>query len=75
MLEARIQDKETGLTPLDGLTIMMLIALFPPCIATMMTTKTETQSVGWTAFSIVYPVILSSLVAVLLFQVGRLLGF
>ena len=75
VLEARIQDRETGLTPLDGLTIMMLIALFPPCIATMMTTKTETQSVGWTAFSIVYPVILSSLVAVLLFQVGRLLGF
>ena len=75
VLEARIQDKETGLTPLDGLTIMILIALFPPCIATMMATKTETQSIGWTAFSILYPVVLSSLVAVFVFQLGRLFGF
>ncbi|UTC90966.1 ferrous iron transport protein B [Treponema denticola] len=75
VLEARIQDKETGLTPLDGLTIMILIALFPPCIATVMATKTETQSVGWTLFSVMYPVVLSSLVAVLVFQLGRLFGF
>ncbi|CEM63107.1 ferrous iron transport protein B [Treponema phagedenis] len=75
LLEARIQDKETGMTPLDGLTIMILIALFPPCIATMIATKTETQSIGWTAFSVIYPVVLSSLVAVFVFQFGRLLGF
>lgn len=75
VLEERIQNQETGMTPLDGLAIMILVSLFPPCIATVMATHTETQSVGWTLFSIVYPIVLSSLVAVLVFQTGCLLGF
>lgn len=75
VLEERIQNQETGMTPLDGLTIMILISLFPPCIATVMATHTETRSIGWTLFSILYPVVLSSLVAVLVFQTGCLLGF
>ncbi|MEL3906685.1 MAG: ferrous iron transport protein B [Treponema sp.] len=74
-LEARIQNNETGMTALDGLAIMILIALFPPCIATMMAIKTETRSWKWALFSIVYPVFLGGIVATIVFQAGRLLGF
>ncbi|WP_225969043.1 ferrous iron transport protein B [Treponema pedis] len=75
VLEERIQNQDTGMTPLDGLAIMILISLFPPCIATIMATHTETQSIGWTLFSMLYPIVLSSLVAVLVFQLGCLFGF
>ncbi|MGP1593666.1 MAG: ferrous iron transport protein B [Treponema sp.] len=74
-LQARIQNNETGMTPLDGLVIMILIALFPPCIATMMAIKTETQSWKWALFSIVYPVFLGGIVSTFVYQVGRLLGY
>lgn len=74
-LEARIQNNETGMTALDGLAIMILIALFPPCIATMMAIKTETRSWKWALFSITYPVVLGGLVATIIYQIGRLLGF
>ncbi|WP_253694400.1 hypothetical protein [Treponema sp. OMZ 791] len=49
--------------------------LIIPCIATVMATKTETHRAGWALFSVLYPVVLSSLVAVLVFQLGRLFGF
>ncbi|MGP1576992.1 MAG: ferrous iron transport protein B [Treponema sp.] len=74
-LQARIQNNETGMTPLDGLVIMILIALFPPCIATMMAIKTEAQSWKWALFSIVYPVFLGGIVSTLVYQIGRLLGY
>lgn len=74
-LEARIKNNETGMTALDGLVIMLLISLFPPCIATMMAIKTETQSWLWMAFSVLYPVALGGILATLVFQIGRLLGF
>ena len=63
------------MTALDGLAIMILIALFPPCIATMMAIKTETRSWKWALFSITYPVVLGGLVATIIYQIGRLLGF
>ena len=74
-LEARIKNNETGMTALDGLVIMLLISLFPPCIATMLAIKTETQSWLWMAFSVLYPVALGGILATLVFQIGRLLGF
>lgn len=74
-LEVRIKKNETDMTALDGLVIMILIALFPPCVATMMAIKTETQSWLWTAFSVLYPVALGGVLAVLIFQIGRLFGF
>ena len=74
-LEARIKNNETGMTALDGLVIMLLISLFPPCIATMMAIKTETQSWLWMAFSVLDPVALGGILATLVFQIGRLLGF
>ena len=74
-LQARIQNNETGMTALDGLVIVLLIALFPPCIATMMAIKTETRSWTLALFSIVYPVFLGGIIATVVFQVGKLLGF
>ncbi len=74
-LEERIKGGETGLSALDGLVIMLLIALFPPCVAVMMTIKSETGSWLWMAFSVVYPVALGGIIAVIVYQVGTLLGF
>ena len=74
-LEERIKGGETGLSALDGLVIMLLIALFPPCVAVMMTIKSETGSWMWMTFSVVYPVILGGVIAVVVYQLGTLLGF
>ncbi len=75
LLEESIKAGEGGMTALDGLVVMLLIALFPPCIATVIVIRTETRSTGWTLFTLLYPVVLGSLVAVLVFQTGCLLGF
>ncbi len=61
--------------PLHALAIMVFIALFPPCIATMILIKLETGSWKWLIFAIIYPIILGFLAAALVFQTGLLLGF
>ncbi len=61
--------------PLHALAIMIFIALFPPCIATMMMIKIESGSWKWLGFAIVFPVILGFLLASLVFQAGLFLGF
>ncbi len=64
-----------GFRPLHALAIMVFIALFPPCIATMMMIKVESGSWKWLAFAIVFPIILGFIAASIVFQVGLILGF
>ena len=74
VLQDRLQE-DSGMTALDGLAILILIALFPPCIATAIVIRTETKSTGWTLFSLLYPVFVGGLAATFVFQLGALLGF
>ena len=66
---------EGGFRPLHALAIMIFIAFFPPCIATLMMIKVESGSIKWLVFAAVYPILFGFLVASLVFQSGLLLGF
>ena len=73
-LETRIAAKETGITPLNALALMLFMVLYPPCIATAIAVKVQTGSVKWMLFSIGYPVFLGLASAVLVFSAGSTLG-
>lgn len=62
-------------TKLNGICMMIALALFPPCIPTLTLIKTETGKVGWMLFVTIYPIILGFMISILVFQLGTLLGF
>lgn len=62
-------------TPLTAVSFMVMTLLYTPCAATIATVKKETNSMKWTIFMIVYPFILGWIGAVLIYQIGSLLGF
>lgn len=62
-------------TPLTALSFMAMTLLYTPCTAVIATVKKETNSYKWAAFVAIYPFILGWLVAVVIYQVGSLLGF
>lgn len=62
-------------TPLSAYAFMVMTLVYVPCVATIGAIKRETNSWGWTAFALGYSLALGWLLAVLVFQVGSLLGF
>ncbi|WP_010243092.1 ferrous iron transport protein B [Acetivibrio cellulolyticus] len=62
-------------TPLSALSFMVMTLIYIPCVATIGAIKRETNSWGWTAFAIGYSLVLGWVMAVIVFQVGRLLGY
>lgn len=62
-------------TPLTAVSFLAMTLLYTPCAAVLGTVKRETNSIKWTIFMAVYTFILGWIVAVLIYQVGRLLGF
>lgn len=73
-LEKRMAEKETDFTPLHALSLLLVMALFPPCIATVLTIKIQTNSVKWMLFSMAYQMLLGITVASVVFTGGSLLG-
>ncbi|MEA1995630.1 MAG: ferrous iron transport protein B [Campylobacterota bacterium] len=73
-LETTMKKKEKGWTPLHALAIILFMAMYPPCIPTFVMMKLETGSWKWMLFGITYPIILGSVIAVLVFSGGNLLG-
>jgi ferrous iron transport protein B len=61
-------------TPLSAYAFMVMTLIYIPCIATIAAIKRETNSWGWTIFAISYSLILGWLMAVLVYQIGRLIG-
>lgn len=59
---------------LTAYTFMVFVLLYTSCIATIGVIKRETNSWKWTAFSMIYQSIVAWVVAMLVFQVGSLLG-
>jgi len=47
------------------------MTLTPPCIATMIMIKYQTNSYGWMIFATFYPIILGLIVSSLVFTIGR----
>jgi ferrous iron transport protein B len=62
-------------TPLSAVSFMVMTLLYTPCAATLGTIKKETGSSKWALFSAVYTFAIGWLLAVMVFQIGGLLGF
>jgi ferrous iron transport protein B len=69
-----IATTETGLTIWHALAILAFVALFPPCIATLIMVKTETNSFRWMLFTAIYPIVVGFVFAVIIFQFGMHFG-
>jgi ferrous iron transport protein B len=67
--------RDTGMTPLSALSMMVFVLLYLPCLATTAAIRRETGSYKWMFFSIGYSTSVAWLMAFLVYQAGRLLGF
>jgi ferrous iron transport protein B len=72
-LEERLAEKEKGWTPLHAVAMILFMALYPPCIPTLLMIKLQ-AGWKWMLFATVYPIILGFILAVLAFSGGNLLG-
>lgn len=62
-------------TPLTAVSFMVMVLFYTPCAATIATVKKETNSYKWPIFIALYTFAIGWLSAVLVYQVGTLLGF
>ena len=62
-------------TPLTAISFMVMSLLYTPCLVALGAVKKETNSWKWTIFTAVYTFAVAWIAAVLVFQVGSLLGF
>ena len=67
--------KTSGMTALGAFSMMIFVLLYIPCIATVATIRKETNSIKWTLFSIGYTTMVAWLMAFIVYNGGRLLGF
>jgi len=72
-LSERIKEQNTGWTPLHAAAMILFMAFYPPCVATLVTLFTQ-AGFKWMLFALVYPIILGFVVAILVFSGGTLLG-
>ena len=63
-----------GFGPLNAYALMVFCLLYTPCVATLATVRKETHSTSWTLKMVVFQLLLAYAAAVLVFQVGSLLG-
>lgn len=72
-LEKRMAEKEKGWTPLHAAAMMLFMAMYPPCISTLLMIQVE-AGIKWMLLALIYPIILGAGIAVLIFTGGNLLG-
>ena len=74
-LEERMgaERKAAGYTGLTAVAVMLFFALYPPCLATTIMVRVQTNSYRWMGFSIVFPTILGLTVASLTYTIGTAL--
>lgn len=75
-LEERMgaEGRAAGYTALGAVAVMLFFALYPPCLATTIMVRVQTQSYRWMLFSILFPTALGLGVASLVFTAGGVLG-
>ncbi|MGB7401304.1 MAG: ferrous iron transport protein B [Arcobacter sp.] len=59
-------------SPLSAVAIIIFMALTPPCIATMIMIKIQTNSLKWMLFALFYPITLGLICAIFIFQMGTI---
>ncbi|WP_072681308.1 ferrous iron transport protein B [Arcobacter sp. LA11] len=62
--------QNSGYTPLHGTAIIIFMILTPPCIATMIVVKMQTNSYRWMLFAIFFPVFLGISISSIIFTTG-----
>lgn len=72
-LEERMAREERGITPLHALAMMVFMAMYPPCIPTLLMVYAET-SLKWMLLTMFYPMVLGLGFAVAIFSGGSALG-
>lgn len=70
-----IETIRQAFTPLSALSFMVMTLLYVPCVATVGAIRRETNSRNWAITSVIYTCAIGWTAAVILYQVGRLLGF
>ncbi|MCB2190439.1 MAG: ferrous iron transport protein B [Deltaproteobacteria bacterium] len=75
-LGAAMRDSAGGepITALNATALMLFMALFPPCLATIIMVRVATRRYGWMLFAFAYPSLLGILVAILVYSGGGALG-
>lgn len=65
----------TAFTPLSALAFMVFSQIYTPCVTALGTIKKEAGSLKWMFFAAIYMFALGWVAALLVYQIGRLLGF
>ncbi len=66
---------QNAFTPLTAVSFMVMTLLYTPCAAVIGTIRKETNSYKWAIFTALYTFAIGWVGAVLVFQIGQLLGF
>ncbi|MBN2065747.1 MAG: ferrous iron transport protein B [Candidatus Thermoplasmatota archaeon] len=66
---------DANFTALTSLGVMVFTLIYMPCLATVGVIKKETGSWKWTLFAIVYGIALAYILVLILYNVGRFIGF
>ncbi|WNB93787.1 ferrous iron transport protein B [Bacillus sp. NEB1478] len=62
-------------SPLSAFSFMVFVLLYVPCLATVATIRKEAGSAKWTYFSVGYALVIAYVLSLVIYQVGRLLGY
>lgn len=62
-------------TPIHAVAMLIFMILTPPCIATMVVVKLQTDSYRWMSFAIVFPISLGLITSALFFTLATKLGW
>ncbi len=73
-LSASLAATETDWGVWHKLAIILFIAMFPPCLATIIVIKNETASWKYALFAFTYPIVFGFILAALVFQIGTRLA-
>ena len=75
-LEERMgaEQRAQGYTALTAVAVMLFFALYPPCLATTIMVRVQSNSYRWMAFSVIFPTALGLTVASLTYTIGGALG-
>jgi len=66
--------ERSGLTPLAAYAFLVFVLIYTPCLATIAVVRQETGSWKWTAFGILYELILAWLLAFAIVRIGGLIS-
>lgn len=69
-----IEAIRASFTTLSASAFLVMTLLYTPCAAVIGTVKRETNSYKWAVFMMVYPFVIGWVFAVLIYQIGSLLG-